>query len=91
MRWPVVTGAVRRRLLRADVRHGSGRSSRGHSLVAHHAGLHHPGSLRWPPDDVLVPVDAVCDWSRILGVTSGRVKARDRCNRSATEPSPAHR
>lgn len=24
-----------------------------------HAGSHHPGSLRWPSDGVLVPVDAV--------------------------------
>lgn len=40
-----------------------------------HAGLHYPGSLRWPCDRVLVPVDAVFGWSRMLGSRSERVKA----------------
>ena len=50
-----------------------GRGSRVHSPMPDHAGLHHPGSLRWPCDRLLVPVDAVFSWSRMLG-SQGRFR-----------------
>src|SRR5687768_11301557 len=34
--------------------------------MPYHAGLHHPGSLLWPCDRLLVPVVAVLSWRRIL-------------------------
>ncbi len=40
--------------------------SRVHSPMPYHAGSHHPGSLMWPCDRLLVPVDAVFSWRRIL-------------------------
>ncbi len=35
--------------------------------MPYHAGFHHPGSLWWPCDRLLIPVDAVFSWSRMLG------------------------
>ena len=50
--------------------------------MPYHAGLHHPGSLRWPCDRLLVPVDAVLSWSRMLGSGRASVKVRPMTSRA---------
>ena len=55
----------------------SERGSRVHSPMPYHAGFHHPGSLRWPCDQLLIPVDAVFSWSRMLGSPSDDVKVAE--------------